>query len=597
MQEEKPKVNLEKLALIKKELDEMGYDYIDGFISNKKDKVRAIHRKCGNERYTKFSLYGKKGCRLCSRRKTTSSPNGFTKSMSKEVQDKVLDMHNEGSTATEIAKEVGFTASGIRSFLKRQNIKANTTVLNRSRECQVCGKVFTPNNYDGIKKDKYLNCSPECSRISRKNKVRYSKYDRSQIEKVKELKEKAFTNQEIVTMTGVNLNTVKAIVIENDLYLSPDQAQKNSYRKKLEKNSKCMQDMREKHMTYPTNEFNIKIGKIKDQLEKENNRKSIPYLCSKMGMNCNSVRGSMHRRGWSNLIGKQISGPEYEIIEFISSHLDKADIQQSNRKILEGREIDIYIPHLNLGIEFCGLYWHNENSPTPRDKQYHYNKMKQCEKLGIRLITIFEDEWLERKSQVKNYLKSVLGVYKKRVYARKCTVEEVPKDIAKKFLEDNHIQGKTTFKIAFGLYYEDDLLGLVTSNSHHRQGHSDKNVLNRLVFKDGIQVIGGASKLLKYLINYSKKEGYKYLISWSDNRWSQGNIYEKIGFKLEEELNPDYSYYIGGNKRQTKQSNKKKDLIKKGAIGDMSMTESELAKTLNFHRIWDCGKKRWSITL
>ena len=65
-----------------------------------------------------------------------------------------------------------------------------------------------------------------------------------------------------------------------------------------------------------------------------------------------------------------------------------------------------------------------------------------------------------------------------------------------------------------------------------------------------------------------------------------------------EELKPDYSYVVGTTgKRQSKQSNKKKCLLKKGAIGTMENTELELSKTLDLHRIFDCGKKRWSINL
>lgn len=265
-----------------------------------------------------------------------------------------------------------------------------------------------------------------------------------------------------------------------------------------------------------------------------------------------------------------------------------------------GKEIDIYIPSLNLGIEYCGLYWHNENSPTPRGRSYHHDKMKAANENGIRLITIYEDEWDYRKDQVKNYLKSVLGVHEKRVYARKCDVKEVDKVAAKEFLENNHIQGKTTFKVALGLYHEDELLGLVTGNVHHRQkiGEYQPFVLNRLVFANGVQVVGGSSKLLKHLIKYAKNIGYKKLVSWSDNRWSEGNVYEKCGFKLVQHLPPDYSYYnfeTGG--RESKQSNKKKNLISKGALGTMDNTEHELAKTLNLYRIYDCGKKRWEIDL
>lgn len=261
----------------------------------------------------------------------------------------------------------------------------------------------------------------------------------------------------------------------------------------------------------------------------------------------------------------------------------------------KGKEIDIYIPSLNLGIEYCGLYWHSEGNFKSRN--YHYDKMKQANEQGIRLITIFEDEWKYRQKQVKNFLKSVLGAPGTRIYARKCSVEEVCKDVGKGFLEDNHIQGKANFKAAFGLYYDSVLVGLVTGSNHHRQ---DKNsfVLNRLVFKDGVQVVGGASRLLKYLTKYAQDNGYRQLISWSDNRWSEGNVYEKCGFRLENYLNPDYSYIVPkSGVRQSKQSNKKALLLKKGAIGSMDNTERELALTLGYYRIWDCGKKRWVMDL
>jgi hypothetical protein len=66
-----------------------------------------------------------------------------------------------------------------------------------------------------------------------------------------------------------------------------------------------------------------------------------------------------------------------------------------------------------------------------------------------------------------------------------------------------------------------------------------------------------------------------------------------MGFTLEEELPPDYSYTDGHN-RFSKQSCQKKHLIKKGAVGN---TEKEMAKSIGYGRIWDCGKKRWSLLL
>lgn len=258
-----------------------------------------------------------------------------------------------------------------------------------------------------------------------------------------------------------------------------------------------------------------------------------------------------------------------------------------------GKEIDIYIPSLKIGIEYCGLYWHSEKF---KDQKYHHNKLKLAEQEGIRLITIFEDEWKNRQSQVKNFLKSILGIHKTRIYARKCEVKQVDKPLALQFLEDTHIQGRAAHIVAFGLYYQNELVGIVTGNKHHRQGINDF-VLNRLSFKDGYQIVGGASKLLKSLIKYCKEHGYNKLISWSDNRWSQGNVYEKIGFILEQELRPDYSYVTPSGLRESKQSNTKQKLLAKGAVGTMNNTEVELADTLNYKRIWDCGKKRYSLNL
>ena len=106
--------------------------------------------------------------------------------------------------------------------------------------------------------------------------------------------------------------------------------------------------------------------------------------------------------------------------------------------------------------------------------------MKLCNNLGIRLITIFEDEYRDRKKQILGYLKSAINKNKNKIYARNTELKEVSKKEAKKFLECYHIQGSANFEIAFGLYYLNDLVGLITGNKHHRQGHESTFVLNIL---------------------------------------------------------------------------------------------------------------------
>ena len=313
----------------------------------------------------------------------------------------------------------------------------------------------------------------------------------------------------------------------------------------------------------------------------------LEILCLKHGIfeaTLNSIKSGHRCRDCSHTSPKAQRG----IYDFIKSFYP--DAINNAKQIIPPLELDIYVPSLNLAIEYCGLYWHSEEY---KDNNYHVTKMKLCNEKGIRLITIFEDEWLQREKQVKNFLLSVINKNEIIVMGRKTELKQVSKEEASVFLEENHIQGSPLFEIAFGLYYNNELVGITTGNRHHRQGHNKLFVLNRLAFKSNTSVSGGSSKLLKALIQYARGKGYFKLISWSDNRWSEGNVYQKIGFGLVEELSPDYSY-VQKQTRISKQSCQKKSLLKRGATGN---TEHEMARSLGFYRIYDCGKKRWEINL
>ncbi len=262
----------------------------------------------------------------------------------------------------------------------------------------------------------------------------------------------------------------------------------------------------------------------------------------------------------------------------------------SNHSILEGKEIDLYSNDLKLGIEYCGLWWHNEKSPHPRLRNYHNDKRLKCEASGVRLITIFEDEWLNRQSQVKSFLKSILQKNTRKLYGRQCEVKSITKEVACEFIEQYHIQGKNYLCKHFsGLFYKDELVGVMTFGTHHRD--TDKLVLDRLCFKEDVSVAGGSSRLFKHLLMTSQATS---VISWSDNRWSQGNVYKSLGFTLDEELGPDYSYVDlkKCDKRISKQSQMKKNT---GCPEDK--TEHEFALEQGLARIYDCGKKRWLYTV
>ena len=264
------------------------------------------------------------------------------------------------------------------------------------------------------------------------------------------------------------------------------------------------------------------------------------------------------------------------------------------RKVTRPKEIDIYIPELKLGIEFCGLYFHSENSleEDRADENKHYKKMLMANSLGIRLITIFENEWNEKKEQIKGFLLSTLNKNEIKIAARECEIHKLTREVSDDFLDSHHIQGRDNYSISLGLFHEKELIGVMTGGGHP-QG-SVKNTktlyLNRLAFKSGITVIGGASKLLSSLKQFALNNGFDSIHSWSDNRWSEGGVYKSLGFTFDSQrakgrglsdgsIWPDF-YYVLSGKLYTRQKIKKMML-----------------DTDDLNKIYDCGKKRWILSL
>lgn len=261
---------------------------------------------------------------------------------------------------------------------------------------------------------------------------------------------------------------------------------------------------------------------------------------------------------------------------------------QSNHTLVPGFEIDLYDADKKLAIEYCGLHWHHELSKEPRKRRYHWKKHMACLNQGVQLLTIFSDEWLSREKQCKSHIRSILGIGEK-VFGRKCDIKEISKESGRDFIEEHHIQGKNHLGVVFyGLFHQEELLGVMSLGRHNRQ--ISDIVLDRLCFRDGISVIGGASKLFSQCVKWARDNNYAKIISFSDNRWSLGRVYERMNFVMEKESGPDYSYVEIGraNKRISKQSQKKQTVN-----CPEELTEVAWANQRGLSRIWDCGKKRW----
>ena len=96
------------------------------------------------------------------------------------------------------------------------------------------------------------------------------------------------------------------------------------------------------------------------------------------------------------------SKQEKELLDFIKL-IYNGEIIENDRKILNGKQLDIVLSELKLAIQFNGVYWHSD-----KDKNYHLNKTELCESKGYRLIHIWQDEWKESSEIIKNKLKSII---------------------------------------------------------------------------------------------------------------------------------------------------------------------------------------------
>jgi hypothetical protein len=205
-------------------------------------------------------------------------------------------------------------------------------------------------------------------------------------------------------------------------------------------------------------------------------------------------------------------------------------------------------------------------------------KSKFFEKKGIHIFHIWEDDFDEKEEIIKSQIQNIIGKSQK-IPARKCEVKEINDiNLIKEFLNQNHIQGCSNSKIKIGLFFNSELVSLMTFDKFEGRikMKEDEWNLNRFCNKSGLSVIGGASKLLSF---FTKKYNPNRIISYSDKDWSKGELYQKLGFKKVHETIPDYKYLV--NFKRIHKSNFKKSIT--------GISESNL----DLPKIWDCGKIKW----
>jgi hypothetical protein len=208
---------------------------------------------------------------------------------------------------------------------------------------------------------------------------------------------------------------------------------------------------------------------------------------------------------------------EIELRQYIKQLLPNENIVFNDRKILNGLELDIYIPNKKIAIEFDGIYYHSELSGN-KNKNYHLNKTKICLEKNIQLIHILEDEWINKQSIVKFRLENVLIKRKEKVYyARKCIVKELTRKQKNKFLNNYHLQGTINSTINLGLFKDNELISVISLGKLRKSlgSNSKRGEYELLRYATSKLVIGGFAKLIKHFI---KKYEVKKIITYADRK-------------------------------------------------------------------------------
>lgn len=253
---------------------------------------------------------------------------------------------------------------------------------------------------------------------------------------------------------------------------------------------------------------------------------------------------------------KTISSDENSLFFFVKNFYP--DAISSNRQILEGKEIDIYIPSRKIAIEYCGLYWHTDNRIPPL---YHFEKTSKCEKKGIFLVTVFSSD---STNKIYRYLISLFGKREKGTGARNLKIRKISKNEAIRFYEKHSLFEEIPFfSLAYGCFFENELVAIMLLNS--------KKIRNLEAWKlvhfstGGRNYPGAISRMWK---TFLRERNPEFVFSFCDSRLFRGKTYEILGFEIRRKISPTFVYTNG-------------------------------KKISRFHRekftrrVWNCGKILW----
>lgn len=276
------------------------------------------------------------------------------------------------------------------------------------------------------------------------------------------------------------------------------------------------------------------------------------------------------------------------LVKKVSLFLESLNINVLYNEKLGKYRVDLFLPDYNQVIELNSVkdYKNSSSKKIENRKKYHY-----CKDKGYSFLLLYEDEvnlkakWIILKRLFKYRFE---GLKQTKVRPQKCLIMLVSNQQAIKFYNKFHIQGGCNAKFHIAVYYNANLVAMMSIRSPIRQFSGDWEIA-RMASDYRFKVHGIWSYLLKWVRNKLLLKGE--LVTFSDTRVFTGTVYKNMGMKKVNSIPQDYTYTKGLTRYNKSGLRKTKEEKKTGK------TETELRTAQGYVKIWDLGKIKWQITL
>lgn len=307
-------------------------------------------------------------------------------------------------------------------------------------------------------------------------------------------------------------------------------------------------------------------------------RKIVQWHCEKGHTWWATVynRSKPNGTGCPTCAASATSEPEKELAEFVRSIVPESEVLTNDRKALDGKELDIFIPSRNVAIEFNGTFWHDERHLKD---DAHETKRQLCEKRGIHLIQIWQDSWEKAKQGCKNLIMRELCNDMNTMDAEGLSYLD-DQDAIREFAESLSTQPLRTNTTYAALYDEHGNIVCAI------EFETDKDETTIVGYTEKEPVRGGIQKIIGELEARGTKGTWLAVISTD----GETSAFETPDFIAVEQLPPRWSFIDGSQSHaRRRDQDEMRKLIPTHGHETTDEKIRELAKKNNLFRTYNSG--------